>query len=406
MKGHPILSSVRRNKVGAAVITAQIAVTLAILCNAFFVIQQELALVARPSGADEADTFAIANEWVGAAGDPAANVRADLATLRSLPGVVGAYVTNTYPLTNSGSTWQLSLDPDGERAAPAAGYYGDEETLRTLGLKLVGGRNFKAEEVVDVGRFDLPHVTGLIVTRALAQKLFPAGDALGRRVYIEGLSATAPIIGIVAKLQVPWVVAGGWGSTWSDSSIVAPLRNVGTGADYIVRAQPGRLSQLMEMAPQRLYSLNHDRLIGKVESLSQARAEVYRNNRGLVVILVVVCAMLLAVTAFGIVGLTSYWVAQRRHQIGVRRALGATRPAILRHFQTENLLIAGVGGVVGIALGVAANLWMVESFAMARLPVIDLLAGAIVVLGIGQLAVLWPALRAASVPPAVAARSA
>jgi hypothetical protein len=54
--------------------------------------------------------------------------------------------------------------------------------------------------------------------------------------------------------------------------------------------------------------------------------------------------MLLAITAAGIVGLTSFWVGQRRKQIGVRRALGATRGDILSYFLTENLLI-GIGGV-------------------------------------------------------------
>src|SRR6185295_1059664 len=110
-------------------------------------------------------------------------------------------------------------------------------------------------------------------------------------------------------------------------------------------------------------------------------------------------------TAFGIIGLTSYWVSQRRRQIGIRRALGATAVSILRYFQMENLLIAGAGSALGIVLGVAANLWILQSIALERLPVGYLITGTIVVLILGQIAVLWPALRAASVPPAIAARS-
>jgi putative ABC transport system permease protein len=110
------------------------------------------------------------------------------------------------------------------------------------------------------------------------------------------------------------------------------------------------------------------------------------------------------VTAFGIVGLTSYWVAQRRRQIGIRRALGATRRAIIRYFQTENLLIAAAGAAAGVALAAAVNLWMVNSFEMQRLNTAYAVVGAIVVLLLGQAAVLWPALRAASVPPALATR--
>jgi putative ABC transport system permease protein len=112
------------------------------------------------------------------------------------------------------------------------------------------------------------------------------------------------------------------------------------------------------------------------------------------------------ITAFGIVGLTSYWVAQRRRQIGIRRALGATRHAIVRYFQTENLLIAGAGAAIGVALALSLNLWMVNSFAMQRLHTSYALVGAIVVLILGQAAVLWPALKAASIPPALATRAA
>ncbi|HEX4023915.1 MAG TPA: FtsX-like permease family protein [Steroidobacteraceae bacterium] len=405
MHQHPIFSGIHRNKMGAAVIAVQIALTLAILCNALFIIQQRLSLSARPSGTDEPNLFAIANEWVGSAGDPAARVQADLALLRSLPGVAGAYVTNAYPLTGSGSTQQLSLDPEQQRTAPAAVYLGDEQTLRTLGLRLIAGRNFRAEDVVDRGPLNDPHPAGLIITQALARKLFPDGDVLGRGVYLEGQRGTTPIIGIIDRLQVPWTSIGGWGSAWSDSSIVAPFRDVSQSAYYVVRAQPGRLSELMKSVPRRLVALNHARVINRVQSFPQARAEVYRDDRGLAVILAVVCAVLLAVTAFGIVGLTSYWVAQRRRQIGIRRALGATRVAIVRHFQTENLVIAAAGGIAGVALGVSANLWMVSSFATARLPLNYLLAGAAVVLGLGQLAALRPALRAASVPPAEATRT-
>jgi putative ABC transport system permease protein len=117
-----------------------------------------------------------------------------------------------------------------------------------------------------------------------------------------------------------------------------------------------------------------------------------------------VCVALLLVTGFGIVGLTSYWVAQRRRQIGIRRALGASRQAIVRYFQMENLLIAASGTALGIALAIAANLWMVSSFEMQRLNPLYAFVGALAVLGLGQLAVLWPALRAASIPPALATR--
>jgi putative ABC transport system permease protein len=112
-----------------------------------------------------------------------------------------------------------------------------------------------------------------------------------------------------------------------------------------------------------------------------------------------------AVTAFGVVGLTSYWVAQRRRQIGIRRALGATRYAIVRYFQIENLMIAGAGAGLGVALALSLNLWMVTTFEMERLHAGYAIIGALFVMLLGQAAVLWPAVKAALAPPALATRA-
>jgi len=103
--------------------------------------------------------------------------------------------------------------------------------------------------------------------------------------------------------------------------------------------------------------------------------------------------------------LTTYWSSQRRHQIGVRRALGARRADILRRFQIENLLIAGGGLVAGGLTASALNLALVKSVEMARMSSVQLLVGAGCVLLLTQLAALWPALRAASIPPALATRT-
>ena len=138
-----------------------------------------------------------------------------------------------------------------------------------------------------------------------------------------------------------------------------PFRFVVPYVHYIVRAQPGQIAAVQKAAEKTLIDLDRARVIDKNWTLTEARADAYQDDRGLVVILGVVCAALVAVTAFGIVGLTSYWVAQRRRQIGIRRALGATRQAIVRYFQTENFLIAAAGSLVGVGLAVALNLWMV-----------------------------------------------
>ncbi len=408
MELRPILSAMRRNKVGAVLIAVQMAITLAILCNGLFIIEQRIASSRRPTGTDEANLFVIRNLWVGNPTDLAARLQGDLAALRSVPGVVDAFATNSYPLSDAGSSDGVNTQPDQRRSmALSAIYFADEHGLQTLGLKLIAGRNFSPADVKDkVGYTDRSPPSAVIITRALADKLFPGGQALGKSVYIATQLHQIPVIGIVEQLQVPWVLTGGWGSKFNYNSTLEPFRYVNQISNYMVRARPDQLAAVMQAARKRLIEVNRSRVLEKVEPLSATRQEAYRDDRGLAVILGVVCAALLLVTAFGIVGLTSYWVAQRRRQIGIRRALGATRQAIIRYFQTENLLIAGAGAAFGVVLAICVNLWMVSSFEMERLHAGYAIIGAAVVLLLGQAAVLWPALRAASVPPALATRGA
>jgi putative ABC transport system permease protein len=407
MQFRPIISAMRRNKVGAVLIAVQMAITLAILCNALFIVQQRLAMSKRPTGVDEANVVVLDNQWVGNPPDQVARQQADLAALRSLPGVQNAFATNSVPLTDGGSSTGINLHPDQKTAtASAALYFGDEHAIAGLGLKLIAGRNFNSDEVVDkIGYTDIKPPAAVIITKGLADKLFPNANAVGQSIYDE--KDQVPIVGVVDRLQVPWVSASGFANTFIDNSIILPFRFVSPYPIlYVVHAQPGQAAAVIQAAPKKLFDISRSRVIGKVRAMTTLRTEIYKNDKGLAVILAVVCAALLAVTAFGIVGLTSYWVAQRRRQIGIRRALGATRNAIIQYFQTENLLIAGAGAAIGVALAVSLNLWMVNAFAMQRLNTGYTLFGAVVVMLLGQAAVLWPALKAASIPPALATRAA
>ncbi len=399
----PILSAMRRNRTGAVLIALQMAITLAILGNALFIAQRQLAAMTHPSGVDEADIFVIANDWTANGAQVRALAQADIVALRSLPGVIDAYVTNSYPLEKAGWGYMFTLHPEAHRPlTQAAAYFGDEQALRTLGLRLVAGRNFNASEIENFTGMSSKPLRGVIVTRQLAAELSATGAVLGRIVTMMPTSQTAPIIGIVDKLQVPWPAAA---PAVVDNAALLPYRFLAPSDFYVIRTRPGAMAAAMKAAPAALLAISRGRIIEKVQTLTDARRADFRGQRGLAVVLALVCAMLLTVTACGVVGLTSHWVGQRRRQIGIRRALGATRWAIMRHFHAETFLIGAAGVVLGVALAVSANLWMVEKLAMQRLPPGYLLIGVAVLLILGQLAVLWPALRAASVPPAEATRT-
>ncbi|HET7557754.1 MAG TPA: FtsX-like permease family protein [Rhodanobacteraceae bacterium] len=416
---HPILAALRKHKAGVVLIALQIALTLAIVCNAIFIIGQRIQRIDRPTGMDENNLFMLTQMWVGApTGDDAASIdkldamlRTDVQTLRNLPDVESAIAINSLPLINSSWTGGIGLKPAQEHStAHAAYYFSDEQAIKTLGLRLVAGRNFTSADVNHMGARGQNKPPLIIVTKALADKLFPKGDAVGKSVYLDR-SSPSTIIGVVERMQVPSVDT--WANDFVWNSVLIPTRLDANFSRYAIRAKPGRLNAAMKEAHDALFSVNPMRVInedegdggGWIKSFADLRAHAYRADRGMAILMGVICLILLGVTGAGIVGLTSFWVGQRHKQIGVRRALGARKVDILRYFQTENLLIAGVGAAAGIVLAVGLNLWLMHRFEMDRMPVLYVLAGVAVVLALGQAAVFAPARRAANVPPVVATRT-
>jgi putative ABC transport system permease protein len=403
LKSRSARFAIYRKRSGAVLIAVQIAVTLAILSNALGLIVDRLSWSARLTGIDEANIFFIYATSVDKPPSFAALQSSDLALLRSMPGVANAYGTNSFPLEGGG--WSMSADLEPDQKTPSAHislYFGDEQAIGTLGVKLIAGRNFTVSEILDRDGSTAPPATGIIITRALAQRLFPRGDALGKSIYTE-TKDPSPIIGIIDRLQGPFVASTGFMSTFTENSVLAPFRPLGDSSTYVVRAKPGSLNEVLKAAQNKLEGINGSRIIS-ARSMGEVRAIAYRSNRGLTLILGAVAFILMAVTAFGMAGLTSYWVAERRRQIGIRRALGATRLAILRLFQRENFLIALSGALVGALLAVALNIWLIGRFEMVRLNPAYVIGSGIFMLLLGQIAVLLPAIRAAQVAPALAIR--
>ena len=409
MQVRPILVALRRHKVATALIVLQIALTLAMVSNALFIVRTRVVHLSRPTGTDEAHLFVIRNEWIGGptTSQVDAQMQADLATLRHLSGVRNAFASEAYPLEGGwGLLARVKHHPDQTvRPSLAIVYFADQHALDTLGTHLLAGRNFHADEVGSIGPYDKLAPAVVIITHDLANKLFPDGSALGRTVYLA--DSPTMIVGIMARLQGPY--AGSTTRAIDEDSILVPERFADpAGGVYIVRVQPDQLDAVMRVAPAALFAKNRMRTInpdGGLITLFQARAKGYATDRGVAIMMSVVCVMLLLATAGGIVGLSSFWVSQRRRQIGIRRALGATRSDILHHFQIENFLIVSAGIVLGMLLGYAANLLLMTQYELPRMPLYVLPIGAVLLWLLGQLAVLGPARLAAAVPPVEATRA-
>jgi putative ABC transport system permease protein len=398
----PIFSTLRRHKTASALIVIEIALSCAIVCNALFLIGIRLDRIDRDTGMANDEIVRINTAGIGSNDNIDQAMKIDVAALRAVPGVKYATSTNHVPFDNS--SWNSSVGIKADQQIPsmnAGVYLGDEQLLETFGLKLIAGRDFLPEEYVDMGTLSPDSsVPSAIVSRAMAEKLFPGESALGKLLHDTWGSKPVKIVGVIETLIRP---NDNEGPANAQYSMLFPIRP--TSSRFVIRTSPERREEVLKAAVAALEKVNRSRIIMDQGTFTDVTAEYYRQDKAMAWLLGAVCIALMVVTALGIVGLASFWVQQRTKQIGVRRALGATRGQILRYFQTENFLLASIGIVLGMLGAFGLNQLLMTHYELPRLPAIYLPIGAVALWVLGQIAVYGPAKRAAAVPPAVATRS-
>ena len=403
----PILSTLRRHKTASALIVLEIALSCAIICNAVFLITQRLERMQRPTGMADSELVRINVAGIGQNADKAALAREDVAALRAIPGVKAATALNHVTFDNSSWNSSINLSPDQQQPSLESGVYLGENLVASLGLRIVEGRDFTADEYVDWEAFNAPDskltLPAVIITRAAAEKLFPGQSAVGRNIYSWNADdAPHRVVGVVERLIRP---NDNGGAAAAGYSMLLPTKNMTLGR-FVLRTDPARRAEVLKAAVAALERNSSRRIILRQDPFTDVMAKYYAQDRSMAWLLMAVIVALLVVTALGIVGLASFWVQQRTKQIGVRRALGATRGQVLRYFQTENFLLASLGIVVGMVGAYGINQLLMSHYELPRLPLLYLPVGALALWLLGQLAVLGPARRAAAVPPAVATRTA
>ncbi|WP_040242919.1 ABC transporter permease, partial [Xanthomonas citri] len=368
----PIISTLRRHKTAAALIVLEIALACAIICNSLFLIGNRLDTLQTPSGIAEQELLSIQLDGIGPQANADARTREDLAALRAVPGVRNAVITNQIPFVNYSSNTGLTLTPEQERPTlNAAQYLVSEGSLDALGLQLNAGRDFSPNEYISQEKADNDDEVrkkgaAVILTQGAADKMFPDHSALGKTIYSGGVPLR--IVGIVRTLARPNNVNG---LSAKDYSMLLPIRPPYTDGQYVLRVtDPLRRAEVLKAAVAALMKVDNSRLVLKQETYTEIRDKYFRNDRAMIWLLGAVCVALLIVTALGIVGLASFWVQQRTKQIGIRRALGATRSQILRYFQIENFLLASVGIVLGMLMAYSINVWLMARYELPRLPAI------------------------------------
>jgi putative ABC transport system permease protein len=403
MQIKPILAALKHHRLATLLIALEIALACAVLCNACFLIANRIDAMRMVSGVNEKSLAFVS--VTGFDADKAKDVNARMvAGLSSIEGVKSVGVVNNLPFTPQAGRVGISLSPSWDPIVTVVDLYiGDAATWRAMDLHLVEGRAPTDEDYQPIGQL-APYDASVIVTRSLANKLWPGADPLGKEFWC--CTSHFRVMGVVDHLVN--AQPEGHADVEREFSVFVPsMSGDGLAGNYVVSADPADIQRVFRDAVLTTQKVAPDVVFDHENSgtLGDIREQYFHNDRIMVGVMLGVILVLMLVTALGIVGLASFWVQQRRKQIGVRRAVGATRGDILRYFLAENFLIVTGGILLGVVFAFALNLVLMEQYEVPRLPLYYLPVAAVVLWTLGQVAVLAPALRAAAVPPVVATRT-
>jgi len=400
MEFGPIIRALKRNKVRFLLIVVQIAITLAVVTNAITMIRDESVKMTKSSGFDDDNIV-----WVrtkpfapGFKDLPyrIAAVNADLRAIQATPGVVAVTNTNFLPWQGGGSSGEVAAgDGDGSKFRTQM-YYNTPGILDTLGVHLVSGRILRDTDIDDDPNSKAPSTA--IISRDLERLVFKGKSAVGRQLK-DSDNTVVNVVGTFDPFYNPY----GW--PIHEYAIFYAGHVSRRGAMYLVRVAPGSMKQTVPLIEQRMLQTNNGRNID-MKTISEIKDNFFVQGRIVRTAMSLVIVLIVLVTGLGIVGVTAFSVTERRKQIGTRRALGATKGAVLRYFLLENWIVTNAGLILGVAAAYGLNVLLVTNAAGAKLDW-RFVAAAVVLLWLqGIVATLIPAMRATRFSPVIATRGA
>jgi predicted permease len=321
-----------------------------------------------------------------------------------LPGVTAAGLVNALPLTRGRQDLAMAVegrpfkadgtDPLADYRVVSTGYF------EAMGIDLVRGRVFTDD---DAGE----RYTPLVISEGLARRLFTDGeDPIGQRLRFGPAAPWMPIIGVVANAKNrslteeprPELYTPGLGS-WSMLAFQTEITLVARArGDAMALATPIRRTIASAAPDVATYNLA---TLGDI--VRDARARMTTATR----LMTGYAAVALFLAVAGTYAVLSYLVTQRRRELAVRMALGATRRSIVTLVARESGALLSVGVVAGLA-GAAASTKLLSGL-LYGVGALDGRVVLLVVLGAGLAglaAAIGPALRATSVDPSTSLRSA
>jgi putative ABC transport system permease protein len=326
--------------------------------------------------------------------------------IAAVPGIEAVALTSALPLRGWG--WGLPFRvadrPAVEPADRPVGFFKmvSPDYFSAVSLRLQRGRWLNERDRRGAARV-------VVINQTLADRVFPAGDAIGKQLMVEeiifgqarlGPEAAWEIVGVVADEKV-----SGLDSTSPSAGMYAAFeQSPQQYQSLVVRTgiEPLAVERSIRHAITRV---NPDQPLSDVKTLDRIKRESSGSKRLHAQLLGVFAGLALLLAAIGIYGVISYSVTQRTREIGIRSALGATASNILKLILRQGLVMIVTGLMIGIGAALALTR-LIESllFGIGGRDLLTLTITAGVLAVVGVCACLWPARRAARIDPIIALR--
>ncbi len=323
-----------------------------------------------------------------------------LARTRALPGVVSAAYTTSVPLQWKGGANGFLLEgpqPPPNVATNAIHRQVSADYLQTVGIALREGRYIE-------NRDDQNSQPVVIVNETMARKYWPGQSAVGKRIkFGEDDAAWITIVGVVADvremgLDVP-----------VKAEMYLPFRQV-TGFNYfkprdLVIRTTGDPLDLVPAVRREVHAVDADQPVSNAATMGQVLDSETQSRSVGMMLLVAFAALAFLLAMMGIYAVLAYFVTQRRAEIGVRLALGATPRSILKLVLKKGMTLALMGVAIGlVAAFVLTRLMASLLFGVSAADPATFAMIALLITSVALLACYIPARRATKVDPLVALR--
>jgi putative ABC transport system permease protein len=321
-----------------------------------------------------------------------------LENVNSLPGVQAAGWVYTLPLTGNSTNGGIKIEGRLGDSPNVDKQYVEGNYFQAMSTPLLKGRFFDSRDNINSPRV-------VIVNQTLAQKVFPNQDPIGKRIDVGwGDPGFSEIIGVVADAKQEALTADRRATTFMLYSQNAALMEY-LDTNLVVRTSQDPLSAVAAIR-SRIQQLDPNQPLADVKTMDDVLAESLAPQRAPAWLFGGFSAIALFLAAIGIYGVLSYFVVQRRQEIGVRMALGAQRSNVLR-------LILGQGArliAIGIAIGIVGGVWAARAltsllFGVKSTDLPTFIAVSVLLASLALVACAVPALRATRVDPLVVLRN-